>query len=90
MAIVVRCECGHDFQTGVENAGRRVRCPVCQRELVVPQPKHLPDDELAELNALRLPGPAEGDRQPHSGTMLAGRLLRYRFTGDRPRDDGFE
>jgi len=46
MAIVVRCECGKEFQTRDENAGRRARCPVCQRELIVPQPKFPAEDEL--------------------------------------------
>ena len=39
MAIVIRCECGKEFETGDENAGRRGRCPACQRELIVPQAK---------------------------------------------------
>ena len=37
MAIVVRCECGKEFETADENAGRRGRCPACQRVVIVPQ-----------------------------------------------------
>ncbi|MFI5459742.1 MAG: DUF1559 domain-containing protein [Isosphaerales bacterium] len=50
MAIVLRCECGNEFQTRDENAGRPVRCPVCQRELFIPQPKLPPDGEFAEFD----------------------------------------
>jgi Protein of unknown function (DUF1559)/Domain of unknown function (DUF4190) len=39
VSIIVRCECGKESQTRVENAGRRALCPGCQRELIVPQPK---------------------------------------------------
>jgi prepilin-type processing-associated H-X9-DG protein len=35
--IVVTCECGKQFQTSDENAGRRARCPECGRELIVPK-----------------------------------------------------
>jgi prepilin-type processing-associated H-X9-DG protein len=50
VAIVVRCECGKEFQTRDENAGRRARCPICQRELIVPEPKPLPDGDFAPLH----------------------------------------
>jgi hypothetical protein len=50
VAIVVRCECGKEFQTRDENAGRRARCPVCQRELIVPEPKPVPEGEFAPLS----------------------------------------
>ena len=40
MAITVRCECGKEFETGDENAGRKGRCPVCQRVVIVPQPNN--------------------------------------------------
>jgi prepilin-type processing-associated H-X9-DG protein len=49
VAISVQCECGKVIQTGDENAGRRTRCPVCQRELILPQPKLLPPEELADF-----------------------------------------
>ncbi len=47
MSILVRCECGKEFQTGDENAGRRARCPVCERELIVPQPKPRAEGDFA-------------------------------------------
>jgi prepilin-type processing-associated H-X9-DG protein len=53
VAIVVRCECGKEFQTRDENAGRRARCPVCQRDLIVPQPKSLPDGDFAPFQDFR-------------------------------------
>ena len=37
MAIVLRCECGHEFPTAGGAAGRRAQCPVCGRELIVRQ-----------------------------------------------------
>ena len=50
MAIVVRCECGKEFQTGDENAGRRARCSACNRVVVVPEPKPHAGDEFAPLH----------------------------------------
>ncbi len=38
MPIIVTCECGRQFQTNDENAGRRARCPDCGRELIIPKP----------------------------------------------------
>jgi Protein of unknown function (DUF1559)/Domain of unknown function (DUF4190) len=49
VAIVVRCECGQESQTRVENAGRRALCPSCQRVLIVPQPKPITEMELGPL-----------------------------------------
>jgi prepilin-type processing-associated H-X9-DG protein len=36
--ILVTCECGKQFQTKDENAGRRARCPDCGRELIISGP----------------------------------------------------
>jgi prepilin-type processing-associated H-X9-DG protein len=52
MAIVFQCECGKYFETRDEDAGRRARCPSCQRELIVPQPKPLPEGDFAPLQEL--------------------------------------
>ena len=49
MSILVTCECGQQFQTSEENAGRRAVCPVCKRALVVPQPKPVGDLDFADL-----------------------------------------
>ena len=38
MPISVTCPCGQQFQTRDENAGKRARCPDCERELMVPPP----------------------------------------------------
>ena len=38
VAIVFQCECGKQFETRDEDAGRHARCPACQRELILPQP----------------------------------------------------
>ena len=50
MAIVFQCECGKQFETRDEDAGRRARCPECQRELVVPQPNPYAASEFASLH----------------------------------------
>jgi prepilin-type processing-associated H-X9-DG protein len=50
MSIVIRCECGKEFETGDENAGRRGRCPACQRELIVPQVKPRAETDFAPLH----------------------------------------
>jgi hypothetical protein len=50
VAIVLRCECGNEFQAPHENAGRRALCPVCQRDLIIPEPKLPPDRDFAEFH----------------------------------------
>ena len=52
MAIVFQCECGNEFQTREEDAGRRARCPACQRELIVPQPKPFSAGDHTMLHGL--------------------------------------
>jgi hypothetical protein len=47
--LVVRCECGKESQTRVENAGRRARCPSCQREFIVPEPTSAPELQFGPL-----------------------------------------
>src|SRR5689334_21797551 len=50
VAILVTCECGQQFQTREENAGRRAKCPDCGRELTIPKPGGLfLDEEFAAL-----------------------------------------
>ena len=44
VSIFIQCECGEHFETPQENAGRRVRCPDCGREVVVHKPA--PDPEV--------------------------------------------
>ncbi len=36
MPIIVRCECGQQFQAKDELAGKRLKCPKCQRPLQIP------------------------------------------------------
>jgi len=36
MTTSVRCECGKNYTTGEENAGKRFACKVCGKEVVVP------------------------------------------------------
>jgi prepilin-type processing-associated H-X9-DG protein len=44
VAILVTCQCGQQFQTSDQNAGRRARCPECGRELIIPKPAAAPDE----------------------------------------------
>ncbi len=67
MAIVLRCECGNEFKSREENAGRPARCPVCQRDRVVPEAKLPPDAELAQFG---------DDRHSQtSGKAIASQIL---------------
>jgi len=36
MSILVHCECGRQFKTRDEHAGRRAKCPNCGQLLTVP------------------------------------------------------
>src|SRR5262245_59066222 len=67
MTIVIRCECGKEFETGDENAGRRGKCPACQRPLIVPQRKPLADGDFAPLHEF---GPTQT-----SGKAIASFIL---------------
>ncbi len=55
MAIVIRCECGKEFETGNENAGRRGRCPACQRELIVPQAELRAEGDFGPMREVEPP-----------------------------------
>jgi prepilin-type processing-associated H-X9-DG protein len=51
VAILVTCDCGQQFQTRDENAGRRARCPECGRELIIPKSEFAAGDEFAGLES---------------------------------------
>ncbi|MDR3632455.1 MAG: DUF1559 domain-containing protein [Isosphaeraceae bacterium] len=72
MAIIVSCECGKQFQTGDENAGRRARCPDCGRDLIVPPAGQVPDKPYPMTDGVDFP-PAGEDRT--SGKAIAGLVL---------------
>ena len=55
VAIVVRCECGNEFQPRDEDARRPALCPVCQRALIRAQPKLALDANLADFHDVRAP-----------------------------------
>jgi prepilin-type processing-associated H-X9-DG protein len=50
MTIVIRCDCGKEFETADENAGRRGKCPACGRPVIVPEPKPLAEGDFAPLH----------------------------------------
>ena len=49
MSISITCECGRQFRTPEVNAGRRARCPSCEREFTVPTPVPQTVPEPAEV-----------------------------------------
>lgn len=72
MAIIVSCECGKQFQTGDENAGRRARCPDCGRELIIPPPGQGAAKPYAPPEGMDFPPP--GDERT-SGKAIASLIL---------------
>jgi prepilin-type processing-associated H-X9-DG protein len=66
LAILLSCKCKQRFQTPDKNAGRRVRCPSCDRELVIPQPGPAVEEAIDSADAL-LP--------PNSGRAVASLVL---------------
>ncbi len=44
MPISMGCQCGRKFKVKDEAGGKKVRCPDCQKVLVVPEPDEFPDD----------------------------------------------
>ena len=50
MAISFHCECGKEFLTNDEESGRHVKCPGCKRELIVPRPTLMPQDDFASFH----------------------------------------
>jgi hypothetical protein len=44
VSISVTCECGQEFETPEANAGCRLPCPACGRELTVPKPAPTTDE----------------------------------------------
>ena len=67
MSILVTCECGQQFQTRDENAGRRAKCPDCGRELLVPKPAQSPNDDVVEFDP--------------SGTATSGKAIASLILG---------
>lgn len=49
MAIIVNCPCGKRLSAPDSAAGKRVRCPGCQKVLVVPAPDPPPDERMSAL-----------------------------------------
>ena len=45
VTISLMCECGCQFKTALSSVGQRTRCPDCGRELNVPKPSLLLEDE---------------------------------------------
>lgn len=72
MAIIVTCECGKQFQTGDENAGRRARCPDCGRELIIPPPGQAATKPYTMTDGMDFP-PAGETRT--SGKAIASLIL---------------
>ena len=72
MAILVVCECGQQFQTLDENAGRKARCPDCGRVLLVPKPGALADEDFAALQSVKRRGKGVSLVMVLAGLSLGG------------------
>jgi prepilin-type processing-associated H-X9-DG protein len=72
VAIIVSCECGKQFQTGDENAGRRAKCPDCGRELIIPPPGQGAAKPFPLEEGIPFPPPGE---ERTSGKAIASFVL---------------
>jgi Protein of unknown function (DUF1559)/Domain of unknown function (DUF4190) len=64
--IPVDCECGQELETSDANAGRRARCPVCGRALIVPIRAPVPETFfISDAPELRIP----------SGEVTSGKAI---------------
>ena len=86
MSISVTCECGQQFETPAANAGDRVRCPDCGRELTVPKAAP-PEGELLSWEDRSDGHQRQGDREPCAGRPFLLRLP-HRRAGHPPRPPG--
>ena len=76
--IVLPCPCGAQLRTAAKNAGAKVVCPNCSRELLVPLlpaaaagPQEAPEDlRVAEAPKDGGPQPVERPDEPHPETSI--------------------
>ena len=66
MSISVWCECGEQFESLGGNAGDRVPCPACGREIIVPGREPLSDAYLDAWD----PGPSSTSRKAIASLVL--------------------
>ncbi len=84
MPILVTCQCGQQFQTRDENAGRIAKCPDCGRELVVPSGSKTPlgDEFSAPVSPLMPVGEATTSGKAIASLVLGiSSLIFCVFTG---------
>ncbi len=48
MAILVPCVCGKKLSVKDEFAGRKVKCPACQKSLLVPAAEEFTEDKFPD------------------------------------------
>jgi prepilin-type processing-associated H-X9-DG protein len=72
VAITISCECGTEFQTSDDNAGRRARCPDCGRDLIIPPPGTPAEKPMAPHGAMEI-APAGEERT--SGKAITSLVL---------------
>ena len=37
MSILMKCDCGNNIRAGDQLAGKRIKCPICKKVIVVPE-----------------------------------------------------
>jgi hypothetical protein len=87
MPISVTCPCGKSMKAKDEWAGKRARCPACQRQLTVPDPsKGDEDEEIVEASPVEEEDIVEAEpvRKSRSERLTAERSPAPRSRG---RDD---
>jgi uncharacterized protein (TIGR00266 family) len=80
MPMVITCECGKPLQVREELAGKRVRCPVCQKVLAVPEAPRAAEDVAYRVQAE--PSRPAAEPPPRRGRPQRCHEIDYEIIGD--------
>ena len=72
MAILVGCECGRQFHTSDENAGRKACCAGCGRVIVVLEPGAIVHEDFERIEFVEPRGKALRGLSEWAGFVLGG------------------
>ena len=67
MAIQVKCPCGKKLSVKDDFAGRKVKCPACQKPLLVPASEEFVEDDFADESAEMLQKTRGGEKSTARG-----------------------
>lgn len=93
MPILVSCECGKQFRSRDEWAGRRVKCPNCGAVLTIPGPRALrsePRLDPADAYELGEPRPSAPAKAPTRAVATKAPAVRASPALPRPSGGGLE